>query len=662
MRATGIIFTICFSIGVILVIITGFKPAIKTEIHNTSFELPTVDTYQSQLKLAKDLENKPVPTNKWFTGNLGEKENPIYPLPYSILLSTNKIVYSLPQKTISTYSISQNFSNDFTINLPAGCEYSLEYFDDLIARYIFFNETLSFKLTLQRGNPLIYITGENLELSIGNIESKNEDFLFTDNSGRMIFAATATNVPIYNADSKSINLKDKYIAIGSIPEASHYSNYLDIYKNLPLSSKVTFLYSENNELILQYNVVTENDNETFIGLLPHHKKFLNTIFPGFNINTIRGDMLIGKGNQFTCLLPLVFTEAVEDISHLSAEKLQKLSLLFDQDFKNISINSTSIYFIGKELFRLANMLETAKALDSQFGGKRFESISKILKDELSDWFTFTEGEENKYFAYDSNRKGVLGIKPDFGSENYNDHHFHFGYFIYAYSKLAYYDEAFKKKYQSTVEYLIKDIANFSNESSEFPYLRYFDLYEWHSWANGLDQFADGNNQESVSEAINAWYGIYQYSNIWEDLALKNNSLALYSMEIEAAKFYWWNFYQDASIFPLKFEPSFISLLWQGKAEQATFFSNDLEAKLGIIIIPVSEGSFYLKNNPNAVAINNYFNQNKSSSRFLEDQIIFWQLLNNLVNINELDLSAIKTDSSTSLSFLQRLFWLYALKN
>ncbi|KEH24877.1 glycoside hydrolase family 81 protein [Medicago truncatula] len=36
-------------------------------------------------------------------------------------------------------------------------------------------------------------------------------------------------------------------------------------------------------------------------------------------------------------------------------------------------------------------------------------------------------------------------------------------------------------------------------------LRCLDLYKLHSWAGGLTEFADGRNQDSTSESVNAYY-------------------------------------------------------------------------------------------------------------------------------------------------------------
>jgi len=64
-----------------------------------------------------------------------------------------------------------------------------------------------------------------------------------------------------------------------------------------------------------------------------------------------------------------------------------------------------------------------------------------------------------------------------------------------------------------VELLIREIASPDRNDPLFPFLRNFDPYAGHSWASGNAQFADGNNQESSSEAMNAWYGII----LWGEL-------------------------------------------------------------------------------------------------------------------------------------------------
>lgn len=75
--------------------------------------------------------------------------------------------------------------------------------------------------------------------------------------------------------------------------------------------------------------------------------------------------------------------------------------------------------------------------------------------------------------------------------------------------------------------------------------------------------------------------------------LKNMALALYAEESSSALEYWLNIDRDDARFA-HFNHAFVSLLWGGKLDSATWFSPKPEAKLGIQILPISPGSLYLK--------------------------------------------------------------------
>ena len=42
---------------------------------------------------------------------------------------------------------------------------------------------------------------------------------------------------------------------------------------------------------------------------------------------------------------------------------------------------------------------------------------------------------------------MVGLTPSFGSDEYNDHHFHYGYFLYAAGVLAANDPALAKQWR-----------------------------------------------------------------------------------------------------------------------------------------------------------------------------------------------------------------------
>ncbi len=68
---------------------------------------------------------------------------------------------------------------------------------------------------------------------------------------------------------------------------------------------------------------------------------------------------------------------------------------------------------------------------------------------------------------------------------YNDHHFHYGYMIYAAAIVAKNRPEWGREYYDRVLLYIRDIANPSSEDGHFPMFRQKDWYLGNSWAGGL---------------------------------------------------------------------------------------------------------------------------------------------------------------------------------
>jgi Glycosyl hydrolase family 81 C-terminal domain len=58
-----------------------------------------------------------------------------------------------------------------------------------------------------------------------------------------------------------------------------------------------------------------------------------------------------------------------------------------------------------------------------------------------------------------------------------------------------------------IDLLVRDIATGARDDAKFPFVRHFDVYAGHSWATGRQQYVDGANAESSSEAIAAWAAV-----------------------------------------------------------------------------------------------------------------------------------------------------------
>ena len=61
-----------------------------------------------------------------------------------------------------------------------------------------------------------------------------------------------------------------------------------------------------------------------------------------------------------------------------------------------------------------------------------------------DWLTYSGPSDPHYFAYDPVWGGLVGVPPEFGNQDYNDHHLQYGYLVRAAATMAAADPAFAR--------------------------------------------------------------------------------------------------------------------------------------------------------------------------------------------------------------------------
>jgi len=179
----------------------------------------------------------------------------------------------------------------------------------------------------------------------------------------------------------------------------------------------------------------------------------------------------------------------------------------------------------------------------------------LLEKYLTMWLV-GDGSDRRLF-YDVDLGGIVskdGLKDvfsDFGNVRYNDHHFHYGYVLYAAAVLGRAKPTFVSQYGSYVDSLFYDVAHNSSSvmnlggKSEifFPFARHKSWFDGHSFASGLFPFADGKSQESSSEATNCYFSAYLWSKVrWagspEGDKIVDYARLLLATEITGAKTYW----------------------------------------------------------------------------------------------------------------------------
>lgn len=601
-----------------------------------SLENVSGESQRSLFSLSESFTNKAVPTNNWYLPLMyAQNKDPIFVIPYSINFDGDKINFANTPKNVTSNLIHKPHIPEFGLKVSQIYKKELESVGDFSVKGNFLdidNNTVG-SITLSKGVPLTFLELNTKIIDLifytekFSVETINENNLLIE-VGENIYLISSSTLNSFKNNTLSFKEDKNYITVSLLPSKDKVSNYIDIALNRVVDTKVELTVREN-QLEAEYRIFTNNGKDTLYGLIPSLLRNVSQMGETLNISfdTLRGTQEIFKGQSYKVNLsiPQISDEFQVDLSLTEIEELE--NFLKDD---SLEVPNSGSYFAGKDLFRLSNMYAASNLLENK---ELFQTIENTLLSELKNWFSYSVGETSKYFEYNRAMGGIIGRNAEFGSEGFNDHHFHYGHFIYSMAMVCRINTDFCSEYKGIVELLIKNIASEDRKGEVFPRFRVFDFYEGHSWASGTTTFGDGNNQESVSEAINAWYAIYLFGKATNNSALENLGISLYTIEIESAKNYWWNYYSDQSIFPKEYEPGYASLVWGGKVEEATFFSSRKEASMGIIVIPVSGGSGYIYNPAVAKRLISRLSN-------VEAYPIFDDLINQYKMINQLEYKSI----------------------
>ena len=103
--------------------------------------------------------------------------------------------------------------------------------------------------------------------------------------------------------------------------------------------------------------------------------------------------------------------------------------------------------------------------------------------------------------------------------------------------LAAADPEFAREYGDVVDLIVRDFAGTLaiGPASGLPPFRAFNAYLGSSAASGLVPFADGNNQESSSEAVAAWEAVVRWGLVRGNTAMTTYGVAHYALESATAR-------------------------------------------------------------------------------------------------------------------------------
>ena len=313
--------------------------------------------------------------------------------------------------------------------------------------------------------------------------------------------------------------------------------------------------------------------------LPHQLVVLEEpVVAGAQVTTIKGEMqaVAAVAWHMEEALTTVGFEAPGGIA-AALEPLVQEALLEDLDFP---VTAGDTYFGGKQLAAIARLALIADELGDAASAA---TARANLQAALEPWLAGTNGDP---LRYDATWGGVVSASGgSFNQGAYNDHHFHYGYFLYAAAALAKEDAGWAATWGDEVDQILRNIANPTPLDPHYTVARNKDWFVGHSWAQGLYAGGDGRNQESSSEAVNAWYGVYLWGLATGDDRVRDLGRLMLAMELRAAHTYY-QITSDSGIYPEPFASNkVVGVLWSNKVDHATWFGGNLEFIHGIQMLP-----------------------------------------------------------------------------
>ena len=226
------------------------------------------------------------------------------------------------------------------------------------------------------------------------------------------------------------------------------------------------------------------------------------------------DMGFAPWNTSSGNVKAISSGAQQVITQVAPEELNQNM----QDQSNLN----SMYFSGKALNKFAQVVYTVSKLANN------PSLAKPALEELKKAFArFVNNQQQYPLVYDTVWKGTVSsagyngdLNQDFGNTAYNDHHFHYGYFILTAAIIGSLDPGWTANNKDWVNMLVRDSGNPVTNDPHFPFSRGFDWFHGHSWAKGLFESFDGKDEESTSEDTMFAYAVKMWGKTSGDVSME----------------------------------------------------------------------------------------------------------------------------------------------
>ncbi|KLU91941.1 hypothetical protein MAPG_10890 [Magnaporthiopsis poae ATCC 64411] len=265
-------------------------------------------------------------------------------------------------------------------------------------------------------------------------------------------------------------------------------------------------------------------------------------------------------------------------------------------------NLTSKYYGGVAFSMHARALYAF----SEIAGGDTSLRDKALRNLETAFARYVDNVEPNPLAYDDVWKGIVSSASygnndslaDFGNTFYNDHNFHYGYYVYTAAIIAHLDRSWLTRRGGLnkvwVDNLIRDWSNPSTADPFFPFSRSFDWFHGHSWARGVLEAPDGKDQESSAEDAFSTYAIKMWGHVTGNAAEEGRGNLQLAVTARSQQSYYL-LASDNDVQPPQFVGNrAVGILWDRRAVHTTYFGEDISFIEGIHMLPIVPSSAYVR--------------------------------------------------------------------
>ena len=541
----------------------------------------------------------PLPTNAWWQNlALGGGGLTVNALPYLVQVNGDALKFGAPNKVVQQNYIITSFTENLSFRAVESTPgQQITDYGPLHVSLAWGSGAGSMHADVVRGQAYMTMHYEGLTPRIGSAHA-----ISTVNGGPANNANTGTRFElelnngqtwvIYSSSTITLDFSAGGLAAsapftGSLRAAlldGVTDSVLDAHAaRIPMAGSVS-ASATGDVGTITFNWTSQGSGPLLMMALPHHMDVLvSPSTTGLVRNTLKGDMMGVTGYTWTMEEPLttIGFEAAQPIAP-AYETAVRNALAADVGF---GVTAGDPYFGGKQFSALARLALIADELNEPALASQYRTtLGNALEQRLA-------GQNGDPLVYDQTWGGLVissGINNSgaaFGQGYYNDHHFHYGYWIYAAAAMAKDNPTWVNQWGDEVMHLIRDVAEPSGTDPHYGFMRNKDWFVGHSWAAGLFEFGDSRNQESTSEAVNAWYGVYLYGLAIGDDRIRDLGRVMLATELRSTWKYW-QINAGEGIYPEPFASNkVVGILWGTKVDHTTFFGANLEFIHGIQMLP-----------------------------------------------------------------------------